>query len=129
MSAACSSTSRCQTRRALCRCFQGAFLSASSQASIIGFQGPTLGAARAGAGLRGGQRRRQRLADIAPVHVKTLGQGAHAQAFALVRKTQPAYEVPSQKKSQFVGERHELVLSTSTREGYGVVTSGRRCGR
>ena len=31
-----------------------------------------------------GQRRRQRLADIAPVHVKTLGQGAHAHAFALV---------------------------------------------
>ena len=44
--APCSSTRRCQMRRAVWRCFFGAATSPASQLSIIGFQDPRAGAGR-----------------------------------------------------------------------------------
>ena len=48
-----TSTRRCQTRRAVWRCFLGAERSASSQPSIVAFHGSSTGDTRGGLGFRG----------------------------------------------------------------------------
>jgi hypothetical protein len=52
--APCSATSRCQTRRAVCRCLRGISRSATSQASITDAHGSIAGHLRAGYDFRSG---------------------------------------------------------------------------
>ena len=52
--APCSATSRCQTRRAVCRCLRGTSRSASSHPSITAAYGPIAGLGRGGYAFRGG---------------------------------------------------------------------------
>ena len=52
--APCSATSRCQTRRAVCRCLRGTSRSASSHSSITAAYGPIAGLGRGGYVFRGG---------------------------------------------------------------------------
>ncbi len=52
--APCSATSRCQTRRAVCRCLRGTSRSASSHPSTIASYGPITGRGRGRYAFRGG---------------------------------------------------------------------------
>jgi hypothetical protein len=52
--APCPATSRCQMRRAVCRCLGGTSRSATSHPSITAAYGPIAGRGRGGYALRGG---------------------------------------------------------------------------
>jgi hypothetical protein len=52
--ASCSSSNRCHTRRAVCRCFRGSDRSASNQARTVSSHGPETGRIRVGTFRAGG---------------------------------------------------------------------------